>query len=147
MNTERPDLVAISGESLSDPRSLSAFRGAKLLVGGYLGISVLTLGAIIMLRDNAALVNAAVWTRGIVVVASALLMYVCALRAARGSRPAYRRLRIVSGVMVVAIVAIITLPGTFPLWMKMEQGVCGLVLIGVALIVNGRQLRSSFSAK
>jgi hypothetical protein len=34
------------------------------------------------------------------------------------------------------------LPGTFPLWMKVEQGVCGFLLPGVIGIVNGRRLRS-----
>ena len=42
---------------------------------------------------------------------------------------------------------IIALPGTFPLWMKIEQGVCGFLLIGVVAIVNGRHLRSLFAAK
>ncbi len=45
------------------------------------------------------------------------------------------------------MVVIIALPGTFPLWMKIEQGVCGLLLIGVAVLVNGKHLRSSFGAK
>ena len=59
----------------------------------------------------------------------------------------YLRLRIISIVMPAAMVVIIALPGTFPLWMKIEQGVCGLLLIGVAFLVNGKHLRSSFGAK
>jgi hypothetical protein len=43
---------------------------------------------------------------------------------------------------VVAIAAIISVPGKFPLWMKVEQGVCGLLLIGVVVVVNGGHLRS-----
>ena len=49
--------------------------------------------------------------------------------------------------MVVAIAVIIALPGTFPLRMKIEQGVCGLILIGVLAIVNGRHIRLLFAAK
>ena len=49
--------------------------------------------------------------------------------------------------MVAAIAVIIALPGTFPLWMKIVQGVCGLILLGVVVIVNGRRLRSLFAAK
>jgi hypothetical protein len=120
-------------------------RSVKLLAGAYLGISVLTFVAIVLLRHHAGLVNDAVWTRGTIVVASALLTFVFALRTARGSRRAYLRLRLVSAIMVVAIVVIIALPGTFPLWMKIEQGVCGLLLLGVIVIVNGRRLRMSFS--
>jgi hypothetical protein len=59
---------------------------------------------------------------------------------ARGSSGGYLRLRLVSAIMLVAIAAIIALPGTFPLWMKIEQGVCGLLLLGVVVIVNGKHL-------
>ncbi|MEX2969856.1 hypothetical protein [Streptomyces sp. C184] len=147
MTTQTPHPVSMSEEKLHHPRSLAAFRSTKLLVGCYLALSVLTLVAIYLLRADTALVNDAVWIRGSIVVASASLMFVCALQSARGSRRSYRRLRIISGVMVAAIAAIIALPGTFPLWMKIEQGVCGLLLIGVLVIVNGRQLRGVFAAR
>ncbi|TDO67321.1 hypothetical protein EV651_103231 [Kribbella sp. VKM Ac-2571] len=91
------------------------------------------------------MVNDAVWVRGTIVVASALLTVLFARSAARGSRRGYLLLRIVSAVMLVAIVVIIALPGTFPLWMKGEQAVCGLLLLGVALQVNNKHLRSVFT--
>ncbi|GAA2432567.1 hypothetical protein ACFPFX_28390 [Streptomyces mauvecolor] len=138
--------VPVSPERLNHPRSLAAFRGTKLLVGGYLGISVLTLVAIVLLRNDSADVNSAVWVRGTIVVASALVTYLCAIRAARGSRSAYRRLRVITGVMAVAIAAIIALPGAFPVWMKAEQALCGVLLIAVAALVNGKHLRSLFAA-
>ncbi|WP_406509912.1 hypothetical protein [Streptomyces sp. NBC_00212] len=150
MNAARSSHTAaapVSAEHLDHPRSLAAFRSTKLLVGGYLGISVLTLVAIVLLRNDSADVNAAVWVRGAIVVASALVTYLCAVRAARGSRSAYRRLRVISGVMIVAIAAIIALPGAFPVWMKAEQAVCGVLLIAVATLVNGKYLRSLFAAK
>jgi hypothetical protein len=134
-------------EHLNHPATRTAFRSVKLLVGGYLAISVVTLAAIVLLRHHAAMVNSAVWIRGVIVVASAALMSMFVVRVARGSRRAYLRLRIVSAVMVAAIVVIIALPGTFPLWMKVEQGACGLVLIGVVAIVNGPRLRSLFAAR
>ncbi|HWE88730.1 MAG TPA: hypothetical protein VG317_04625 [Pseudonocardiaceae bacterium] len=136
-----------TAERLSHPRTLAAFRSTKLLVGAYLGISVLTLVAIVLLRNHPAIVTSAVWTRGTIVVASALLTFAVTARAARGSRRAYLRLRILSAVMVVAIAVIIALPGTFPVWMKIEQGGCGLILLGVVAIVNGRHLRSLFAAQ
>ncbi len=125
--------------------SRSAWRGTAVLAGTYLGISVLTLAAIVLLRNHPGIVNPAVWIRGTIVVASALLTVALTRRAASGSRPAFRRLRIVSAVMVVAIAVIIALPGTFPLWMKIEQGVCGLVLLCVVVLVNGTRLRSTFA--
>jgi hypothetical protein len=135
----------MSTVDVQHPRSAAALRSVQLLVIAYLALSVLTLAAIIALRNDAAAVNDAVWTRGTIVVASALLTFAFARRAARGSKKGFLRLRIVSAVMLVAIVVIIALPGTFPLWMKFEQGVCGLLLLGVALILNGKHLRSVFT--
>ncbi|MGW9075640.1 hypothetical protein [Streptomyces kronopolitis] len=141
-----PEPVTTSPESLHHPRSLAAFRGTKLLVGGYLALSVMALVAIVLLRDHPALVNDAVWVRGSIVVASASVMFGCAVHATRGSRGAWRRLRVISGLMVGAIVVIIAVPGAFPVWLKWEQGACGILLIGVVLLVNGRQLRRVFAA-
>jgi lysylphosphatidylglycerol synthetase-like protein (DUF2156 family) len=132
--------------TLDHPRSRSAMRTVKVLVGCYLGLSLLTLVAVVLMRNNHTMVNDAVWVRTTLVVLSALLTVSFAARTARGHDRAYLRLRIVSAVMVVAIVVIICLPGTFPLWLKIEQGVCGLLLAGVVAIVNGRHLRSLFAA-
>lgn len=123
------------------------FRRIKLLIGCYLGISVITLAVIVLLRNHAADVNSVVWTRGVIVVASALLTLSFATHAARGARRSFLRLRIISIVMPLAIVVIIVLPGTFPLWMKLEQAVCGVLLVTVAVLVNGGHLRSQFSAR
>ncbi|WP_329004617.1 hypothetical protein OHA18_14645 [Kribbella sp. NBC_00709] len=131
--------------NVEHPRSAAALRSVQLLVAGYLTLSVLTLIAIIALRNHTAIVNDAVWTRGTIVVGSAVLTFLFARSAARGSRRGYLRLRIVSAVMLVAIIVIISLPGLFPLWMKGEQAVCGLLLLGVALLVNGKHLRSVFT--
>ncbi|GAA2833654.1 hypothetical protein [Kribbella solani] len=131
--------------NLGHPRSAATLRSVRLLVTGYLAISVLTLIAIVVMRNDATAVNPAVWTRGTIVVAAATVTFLLARSAARGSRGAYRRLRIVSAAMLVAVVVIIALPGTFPLWMKSEQAVCGLLLLGVAVLVNGKHLRSVFT--
>ncbi|MFE2376890.1 hypothetical protein [Streptomyces sp. NPDC059398] len=121
----------VNSRSLEQPRTREAFRRIKLLVGGYLGLSVLTLLAVVLLRDDHAAVNSAVWIRGSIVAASSVLLYRFAVRAARGARGAWRRLTVISSVMVAVIVVIIALPGGFPEWMKIEQGVCGLLLAGV----------------
>ena len=142
MNATAP---APDSELLDHPETRTALRRLKLLVRGYLTVSVVTLVAIVLLRNHSGVVNSAVWIRGTIVVASALVTTALTARAARGSRGAYRRLRIISAVMVVAIVAIIAAPGPFPLWMKADQAVCGLALIGVAVIANGPRLRSLFT--
>jgi hypothetical protein len=117
----------------------------KLLIIGYLTLCMLTLVAIILLRNHTDMVNDAVWTRGTIVAATSLLLLSFAVRAARGSRKAFLRMRITSAAMVVAIAVIISLPGTFPVWLKIEQAVCGLILLGVVAVVNGKHLRSLFT--
>jgi hypothetical protein len=119
-------------------------RRAQLLVAGYLMVSTVTLAAIVVLRDHPTIVTPAVWVRATIVVATAALMAAFATRAARGSAAAFLRLRLASGAMLVAIAVIIALPGGFPLWMKFEQAVCGLLLLGVVLLVNGGPVRSLF---
>ncbi len=134
-------------DDLDHPQTRKAFRVIRALVGGYLVLGVVTLGVIVALRNDAAQVNSAVWTRATIVVVTAVLLIMFIGRAARGSRGAYRRLRIVSIITPVAIAVIIAVPGTFPLWMKIEQGICGLVMIAVAVIANGSHLRGVFAAR
>ena len=74
-------------------------------------------------------------------------MLMFTVRAAHGSRRMYLRLRIVSAIMVAAIAVITAMPGILPLWMRIEQGVCGVILIGVVALVNSRPVRSLFAAR
>lgn len=127
------------------PRTLKAFALIRKLVYGYLTIGVLALVAVVLLRGDPAQVNNVVWTRSVIVVLTAALLTIFAARAARGSRGMFLRLRIVSIVTPVAIAVLVALPGTLPLWMRIEQSVCGVVMIGVAVVANGRHLRELFA--
>ncbi|MFJ9844027.1 hypothetical protein ACIRYZ_26915 [Kitasatospora sp. NPDC101155] len=135
----------MTSTDLHHPDTRRAFRTVRRFVTAYLGLSVLTLAAAFALRSHTDVVTPAVWIRGTLVVASAAVTLLLAVRAAGGSRGAFRRLRILSAVMIAAIVAIIAVPGTFPVWMKIEQGLCGVALLGVAVVINGRQLRTLFA--
>jgi hypothetical protein len=121
------------------------FRAITGLLAGYLGIGIAALVVVILLRNHPAEVNPAAWVRSIIVVATALILLSAATLAGRGSRGAFWRLRIISIVTTVAIVVIVVLPGTFPVWLKAEQSVCGVLMLGVALLANGRTARSRFS--
>jgi hypothetical protein len=139
--------ISASRATSGQVRPAAAFRMIKLLLAGYLGISVLAVVAIVLMRHDTAEVNSSVWTHGIVVAASALVAFTLAVVAARGSRGAYRRLRIISVVTVAAIAVTIALPGSFPVWIKAEQGAAGLLMAAVAVLVNGSRVRSLFAAK
>ncbi|GLW07780.1 hypothetical protein Misp01_29100 [Microtetraspora sp. NBRC 13810] len=113
-------------------------RNVIWLIGGYAAVSVLTLVAVIVFRHDAAMVTTAVWIRGTIVAAASLLTLFIAVRAARGDRRMLLRLRVVTAAMLVAIVVIIAVPGAFPLWLKLEQGICGLLLLAVVVQINRR---------
>lgn len=134
-------------EHLNPPQAPAPFRRVKMLAGSYLTVSAVTFVAIVLLRNHTAVVDSAVWIRGTVVVASAVAMLMFTVRAAHGSRRMYLRLRIVSAIMVAAIAVIAAMPGILPLWMRIEQGVCGIILIGVVALVNSRPVRSLFTTR
>jgi O-antigen/teichoic acid export membrane protein len=117
-------------------------RKVKALVWGYAGLSLLTVIAIVLMRNHPKLVTDAVWTRAIIVAASSLLTLRFTVGAGRGSSRHFLRLRIVTAVMLVAIIVIVALPGAFPVWLRAEQAVCGVLLLGVVALVNGPALRS-----
>ncbi|WP_223694917.1 hypothetical protein [Leifsonia poae] len=146
MTVQNRPAVAVPRDALRHPRSASAFRTLKILVGSYAGLSVLALVAAFALARVPGAVTDVVIVRGTIVVVSALLMFFFARGTTRGSRGAFLRIRIMSGAMVVAIAVIVSLPGFLPLWMRIEQAVCGLLLIGIVLVVNGKHLRAVFAA-
>ncbi|MEV4398805.1 hypothetical protein [Nonomuraea sp. NPDC049607] len=113
-------------------------RNMVWLVRGYVVVSVLTLVTMVVFRNDAAMVPDSVWVRGTLVAVASLVTWLFAARAARGERKMLLRLRIVTSIMLVAIVVIIALPGLFPLWFKLEQGVCGLLLLPVVVQLNRR---------
>ena len=123
------------------------FRAITGLLLAYLGIGIAALVAVVLLRNHPALVNGAAWVRSIIVVGTALILLSAARLAARGSRGAFLRLRIISIVTTVAIVVIVALPGTFPVWLKAEQSVCGVLMLGVALLANARPARLRFATR
>jgi phosphatidylserine synthase len=127
----------------TEPRTRRSFRTVQLLGWSYLGLSVLALVVIFLLRNHPAEVNDTAWIRAIIVAATAVLLIVFVERMTGGSRGAHRRLRFIS----IGIAVIVAIPGMLPLWMTLEQSVCGLLMIGVALVVNGRHLRELFAAE
>ena len=81
--------------------------------------------------------NGAVWVRGVVITVLAALLILLARRAFQGSRGAFRRMRIMSIAAPIAIVVIVALPHDgFPMWMKAEQAVVGLLFVAVLLTLR-----------
>ena len=129
-----------------DARARTIFRHLTRLVGAYVVLSMATLIAIAVLRDDRSAVNSAVWIRATIMALSALLTLSFTVRAGYGSSRSFLRLRIVSAVMLVTIAVIISVPGTFPLWLKLEQAACGLMLLSVVTLINDQRVRRLFTA-
>ncbi|MFH8590215.1 hypothetical protein [Streptomyces rimosus] len=147
MSTRAPRPATVPADRLAHPRIRQALRTTRLLVGCYAALSVLTLGAVVLLRDHPGTVTDAVWVRTVIVVVTSLLMVSFAARTARGHGRSYLRLRVASAVMVVVIAAVVVLPGAFPAWLKIEQGACGVLLAGVVLFANGARVRAVFAGR
>ena len=81
--------LTLAPEIPQSPAGVKEMQRVRLLVGAYLGLSVLTLVAIVLLRDNTAMVTTPMWVRGSIVAASALLTTVFTALMARGSRAGY----------------------------------------------------------
>ncbi|HEX4443792.1 MAG TPA: hypothetical protein VHZ81_09495 [Galbitalea sp.] len=145
MSTTTTPSISASSERASATRE--GFRPVVALVGVYLGLSALTIVAAIVFASDPSLVNTTVWIRGSIVVVTAALMLRFAMGARSGNARHYRRLRLVSAIMVVVIaVILVAIPGDFPLWMRIEQATCGAILVVVVILANRKRVRESFAA-
>ena len=115
------------------------------LLSAVLAISLATLVAVVLMRHDAALVTTAVWIRASLVTASAAVLLLLARRAAAGHRGSFRRLRVLSMVVLAAMIAVVAWPGAFPAWLRIEQAVCGVFLIGVVVRTNLRTVRRAMT--
>ncbi|MEN8600422.1 hypothetical protein [Microbacterium rhizosphaerae] len=120
--------------------NISRLAIARALVASYIALSLLALVVLGILSavapDQA---GAAAWIRASIVAATGILMFVFATQAVRGSSQGLLRWRVVVIVMVVAIAVVVSIPGLLPLWFVIEQIVCGLLLLAVAVLILSRR--------
>jgi len=116
------------------------------LLTAFLVISLSTVVAVVQMRHNPELVTTAVWIRTPLVAASAAVLLLFARRAAGGHAGSFRRLRIISIAVLVAIIVVVAWPGAFPTWVRIEQAVCGLFMLSVVVRTNLRTVRSAMEA-
>ena len=121
-------------------------RTVVKLLAAFLVISMSTVVAVLAMRHDPALVTTAVWIRTPLVAVSAAVLLLFARRAAAGDRGAFRRLRVIAMVVLAAIIAVVAWPGAFPVWLRVEQAVCGVFLLSVVVRTNLRSVRSSMAA-
>jgi len=113
----------------------AAFRPVFACIKGFLGLSVAMIAFIGVLAAFGVGVDTAVWIRGSFVLASGIVLLVIARVAARGSRSALIRLRIIVPVVLTAVIVIVSIPDLLPDWARVEQGVCGALLVPAVVLI------------
>lgn len=129
---------------LNHPRTQRAFGTAKNLVAAYgaLGAAVLLTVAVLACTGHS--VTSFMWGRSGGVLASAAVIYWMTALAARGTRWAYLRVRILSVLMPIVIIGVDLIPGICPPWFALIQAVSALPLAAAAFVSNGPRLRAAF---
>ncbi|WP_158883362.1 hypothetical protein [Amycolatopsis anabasis] len=110
----------------------------------YGALAVVVLIAVVLLSIAGKEVTSFMWGRTGGVLASAVATYWLTVLAARGSRSAFLRVRVISVVVPIAIIAIDLIPGALPPWFIALQIAGALTLAPAAFIVNGSGLRAAF---
>jgi hypothetical protein len=126
---------------ITTPEPLAAarrdrFRPFLVLLAGFVAVSVAMELVIVVQSVLGIAVDGAIWSRCSAVLASSIVLLALTVGAARGSRAAWRRVRIISPIVVLAVVVIVSIPGFLPDWVRLEQGVCGGLVVPVAILVN-----------
>lgn len=116
------------------------------LTCGIVSAAALAVAGVLTVVDPAD-VNWVVWLRGSVVAVASFVFIAVTVAAARGSVRAYRRLRWVSIIAPIGIALIIVAPDNgYPLWMKAEQGVVGVIIAVIGVLLHRAVVRQSFGS-
>lgn len=128
----------------ADASRRALFRPILVLLAGFVVVSLAMEAVLIVQSAAGTAVDDAVWIRCSLVLASSIVLYLLGVGAARGSRRAWWRMRIISPIVVAAVIVIVSLPGFLPDWVRLEQAVCGAFVLPVIVLLNLRSVRAHF---
>ncbi|MCP2168826.1 hypothetical protein LX83_005704 [Goodfellowiella coeruleoviolacea] len=109
---------------------------------GVVGVAVFVVVVALAVAGHE--VTSFMWGRAGGMLGSAAAAYWFTVLAARGARWAYVRVRIISVVVPIAIIAISGIPGALPPWFVAVQIAGALALVPAAVIVNRSEMRAAF---
>ena len=119
----------------------SALVRIKALAAIYVILVVATivaLGVLEAVHSDEATSDA--WGHALIVLVFAVVLPLRLRAAARGSNGAWRAVGIVAAVLLVVNVVESSLPGLFPVWMRLEMVVTAVLMLGVVVLVfRGRR--------
>ncbi|MEU8682585.1 hypothetical protein [Streptomyces sp. NPDC048611] len=136
--------TTVGSAPLHHPPVQRALGTTRSLLGAYGALSAVVFTAVAVLALSGRAVTPFMWGRAAGVLGSAVVTYWLAVRASRGARWAYVRVRVISVVVPFVIIGIDTVPGVLPAWFVMMQAACALALGASAFLVNGSRLRAAF---
>jgi hypothetical protein len=117
------------------PSTQRAFDKVKALVAAYGALSAAVLITVVVLAMTGHEVTSFMWGRSGGVLASAVITHWLTVRAARGARWAFRRVRIISVIAPIAIIAVDLIAAALPPWFVVLQIACAIALAPVAFII------------
>jgi hypothetical protein len=129
---------------LDDPDTQEAFDTMKKYVKLYRAICAITLGTVAVVAISGPTVSTFMWVRSVILLAIAPVIHRMAVSAAQGVRRSFERLRTLTVIMPIAIVAVDLIPGVCPVWYAGMQGLSALALIGATFIIRGSALRTAY---
>ncbi|WP_326824993.1 hypothetical protein [Streptosporangium sp. NBC_01756] len=141
---ETPNRTTAAAGHVNHPHTQQAFGRVKKLVAAYGALSVAVLIVVVILSVMGREVTSFMWGRTGGMFASAVVTYWLTVLASRGARGAYVRVRIISVIVPIAIIAIDSIPGALPPWFVAMQIAGALTLVPAAFIVNRSELRAAF---
>jgi hypothetical protein len=112
----------------------------RLLIG-FLAMSLVLAVVTFVLRDH---VQSMVWGRVIGLMVASPLYLFFANRMAAGRRWAYVRLKVLSVIGTIGITLLVSLPGPYPVWMRIEQGAQGILLVVLAAVLTRPAIKARF---
>lgn len=136
--------TSVTDPAVLDPARRASFRPILRLLAAFLVVSAAMIAFLIVATLFIAPIDVAVWIRSGFVLASSIVLLLCARSAARGSRSAWIRLAVIAPVILVAVVVIVSIPGFLPGWVRIEQAVCGALVLPVVILALLPRTRALF---
>ncbi|MFF2541083.1 hypothetical protein ACFVUY_00770 [Kitasatospora sp. NPDC058063] len=120
------------------------FTTVKKCIGLFGAAGAVVLGTVAVMAATGHPTTPFMWIRGVIFLAIAPFLHRLATRAAGGSFKAFDRVRTLSTVMPIAIIAVDAIPGLCPVWYAVLQGLSALALVAVAVLTRTPALRAAF---
>ncbi|MEU4193219.1 hypothetical protein AB0E69_15085 [Kribbella sp. NPDC026611] len=115
------------------------FESSKKCIMIFGVASAVVLSTVIASAASHGTVSTFMWVRAVLLLAAAPVLHRLTTRAANGNRRSLDRLRTVTTILPIAIVAVDLIPGICPPWYAALQAVSAIPLIAVAILTRRQE--------